>query len=167
MTNLFLKINKDLFRLNLNPTEILILAQAMEFHINTRDCFISDKQLASQFGVSESTITREMKKLESLGYITRNTKNVKGGKVRHIKVNLDKIEESITTINLSVDDDSQQNLQQSNCLLTTINLPIVNKQNDIIKDNSVDKRKDNIEVLTPFGVKTSNRLLPAEEEFSF
>ncbi len=70
--------------MGLNPVQILILAQIMEFETNTGDCFISDKQLAEQFGVSESTIKRELKKLEEQGYIFRNTKNVKSGKERHI-----------------------------------------------------------------------------------
>lgn len=144
MTNLFLKINKDLFKLELNPTEILVLAQIMEFNTNTGDCFITDKQLAEQFGVSESTITREMKKLETMGFITRETKNVKGGKERHIKANLTKIEEKLTTVCLSVDCEEKQDLQQSNCLLTTINSPIDKVQNDLIKDNIKNKIKDNI-----------------------
>lgn len=59
----------------------------MEFQTNTGDCFISDKVLAENFCISESTIKREIKKLEDLGYITRETKNVKGGKERHMRVN--------------------------------------------------------------------------------
>jgi hypothetical protein len=31
MNNVFLKVNKDLFKLKLNPTEILLLAQIMEY----------------------------------------------------------------------------------------------------------------------------------------
>ena len=31
MANVFLKVDKDLFSLDLNPTEILTLAQIMEF----------------------------------------------------------------------------------------------------------------------------------------
>ena len=57
----------------------------MEFETNTGDCFISDKQLAAQFGVSESTISRSIKKLETMGFIIRETRNVKGGKERHLK----------------------------------------------------------------------------------
>ncbi len=83
----------------------------MEFETNTGDCFISDKQLAEQFGVSESTISRELKKLETMGFIVRETKNVKGGKERHIKT---------TNVKLPI-------VQESNCLLH-------NKQNDFIKD---------------------------------
>ncbi len=94
MTNVFLKVNKGLFSMGLNPTEILILAQIIEFQTNTGDCFISDNQLASMFGVSESTIKREVKKLEDLGFITRETKNIKGGRERHIKVNIEKLQGS-------------------------------------------------------------------------
>lgn len=94
MTNIFLKVNKDLFSLGLNPTEILILAQIIEFQTNTGDCFISDKHLSEQFGVSESTIKREVKKLEDMGYIMRETRNIKGGRERHLKANFDKLQGS-------------------------------------------------------------------------
>ena len=140
MTNLFLKINKDLFKLELNPTEILVLAQIMEFNTNTGDCFITDKQLAQQFNVSEKTISRSMKVLEDKNYIKRETRNVKGGKVRHINLNEYEINKAISTMDkLSFD-----NQQQSKCPLTTDNLSIDKGQNDLIKDNIKDKEKDNI-----------------------
>lgn len=157
MTNLFLKINKDLFKLGLNPTQILILAQVIEFNTNTGNCFISDKQLAAQFGVSESTIKREIKKLdEELGYISRETKNVKGGRERIIKVNLSKIEEKLSSVNLSFDSEEKQNSQGSNCHLSSINLPLVKEQIDTIKDNIKDNLIDNNrEALTAKAVKSS------------
>ena len=65
----------------------------MEFNTNTGDCFISDKVLAENFGVSEKTISRSIKALEDKGFIKRDTKAVKGGKTRHITVNAAKIEE--------------------------------------------------------------------------
>lgn len=152
MTNLFMKVNKDLFNLGLNPTEILILAQVIEFNTNTGDCFISDKVLADNFGVSESTIKREVKKLEELGFIVRETRNVKGGRERHIKVNLSKIEEKLTSIKLSLDDTNKV----QNELCTSVNLPLVKGQNDTIKDNIKDNLKDNYqEALTANAVKTS------------
>ena len=119
MTNIFMKVNKDLFKLKLNPTEILIIAQVMEFQTNTNDCFISNKVLAEQFGVSEKTISRAVEALEQRGFITRNTKNVKGGKERHMRVNLDKIEEELTKDNLSVVNEEPKNPQRTNCPLTT------------------------------------------------
>lgn len=103
----------------------------MEFQTNTKNCFISDDVLAENFGVSKSTISRSMKELENKGFITRDTKNVKGGKERHIAVNIDNIEKT---------------LQQSNCLLTKVNLTIDNRQNDSIKDKIKDNIKDKIEL---------------------
>lgn len=143
MTNIFMKVNKDLFKLKLNPTEILIIAQVMEFQTNTNDCFISNKVLAEQFGVSEKTISRAVEALEQRGFITRNTKNVKGGKERHMRVNLDKIEEELTKDNLSVVNDEPQKPQRTNCPLTTDKMSLVKGQNDIIKDNGIDNLKDN------------------------
>jgi DNA-binding MarR family transcriptional regulator len=100
---------------------------------------MSDKALADNFGVSESTITRALKALEGKGIIARHTKNVKGGKERHITVNLDKIGADATTSKMMVDSSAQP----SNCLLTTSKLTDDNKQNDLIKDNIKDKEKDN------------------------
>lgn len=162
MTNIFLKINKDLFKLGLNPTEILILAQIIEFNTNTGDCFISDKQLAETFGVSESTVKREVKKLEELGFIIRETKNVKGGKERHIKVNLTKIEEVLTSVKMSFDNANKA----QNELSTSVNLPLVKEQNDTIKENIKDNLKDNyMGELKPLpGVFNSPKSEPGEEK---
>ena len=163
MTNLFLKVNKDLFKLKLNPTEILILAQIMEFNTNTGSCFISDKVLAESFGVSEKTISRTIKALEDKGFITRETRNVKGGKERHMIANLKKIEAALTKDNLSVVDSKNINKGHNDCC-TRDNLSVDKGQNDLIKDNIKDKSlKDNIgEALTASAVKSSIEL-PEEE----
>lgn len=142
MANVFLKVNKDLFKLGLNPTEILIVAQIMEFETNTGSCFISDKALAEAFGVSEKTISRTLKALEDKGIIVRDTKSAKGGKVRYMTVNKAKLR---TTDNLTVDNKDNG---QIDCY-TTDNLTVDNGQNDLIKDNIKDnilkenKEKDN------------------------
>ncbi len=137
MANVFLKVNKDLFSYGLNPTEILILAQIIEFETNTGDCFISDRQLADNFGVSESTISRELKKLESNGFIVRETRNTRNGKERHLR-----IANSNLTVGNNNTNSARVNLlvaQESNCLLP-------NMQNELIKDNSKKiKEKDNKE----------------------
>ena len=144
MTNMFMKVNKDFFKLGLNPTEILILAQVMEFNTNTGICFITDKQLAEQFGVSDKTISRSMKVLEDKGFIRRETKNVKGGKERHIFINLTNIELALSKDKMSVDKEDVSNSQQTKCPLTTDKMSIDKGQNVLIKDNIKDKEKDNI-----------------------
>lgn len=158
MTNLFLKVNKDLFKLGLNPTEILILAQIMEFNTNTGDCFISDKVLAENFGVSEKTISRSIKALEDKGFIKRDTKNVKGGKVRHLTANAAKIEETLTKDNLSVVNNSNNIHNGQNVCCTKDKLSVVNGQNDLIKDNIKEKEKDNNGI--DFSAKAENSILP-------
>lgn len=149
MTNLFLKVNKDLFKLGLNPTEILVLAQIMEFNTNTNDCFISNKVLAEQFGVSEKTIARAIEALEKKGYITRNTKNVKGGKERHMLVNTKNLEAQLTKDNLSVDSQDDVSTRDKmtidkgqNDFCTKDNLTLDKGQNDSIKDNIKDNIKE-------------------------
>lgn len=141
MTNNFLKVNKDFFKLELAPVEILILSQIDEFNRTTGDCFISNEVLANNYGVSEKTISRALKALEDKGYITRATKNVKGGKERHITINLNVIEKDLTKDKKSV----VENPQRTNCPLTTDKLSFDNGQNDLIKDKGKDNLKDNIE----------------------
>lgn len=150
MTHLFLKVNKDLFNLGLNPTEILLLSQIMEFHNTTGNCFMSDKAFSAAFGVSEKTISRELKVLEDKGFITRDTKAVRGGKERHITYNAAAVEKALTKDKLT----DAECLQQTNCPLTTDNLTFDKGQNDLIKDNLIDKKKDNNCVLLPKGNKT-------------
>lgn len=162
MTNMFMKVNKDFFKLGLNPTEILILAQVMEFNTNTGICFITDKQLAEQFGVSDKTISRSMKVLEDKGFIRRETKNVKGGKERHIFINLANIELALSKDKMSVDKEDVSNSQQTNCPLTTDKMSIDKGQNVLIKDNIKDKEKDNIgEIEKPTALSIS---LQTDEE---
>lgn len=96
MTNIFLKVNKDLFKLGLNPTEILLMAQVMEYQVNTGDFFMSDELLAGEFGVSVSTISRAIKALKEKHLLIVETKYVRGGRERHIQINTKKIEELLS-----------------------------------------------------------------------
>lgn len=111
----------------------------MEFDTNTGNCFISDEALTEIFGISKSTVSREIKVLESKGFITRQTVNVKGGRKRTMTVNYNKIEEALTSVNLTLDGCQQD----SNCVLSSVNLTVDNKQNDSIKDNIKDNLKYN------------------------
>lgn len=139
MSNNFLKVYKDLFKLGLNPTELMVLSQIIEFQVNTNNCFISNEALAEIFNVSEKTISRALTALEGRGFITRNTKNIKGGRDRRMTVNFDVIKNELTKVKLTLDDS-----QRSKCPLTTVKLSLVNGQNDLIKDNSINKKeKDN------------------------
>lgn len=149
MTNVFLKVNKDLFKLGLNPTEILVLAQVIEFNTTTGDCFISDKALAEAFGVSDKTISRTISALEDKGFIVRDTRSAKGGKIRHITANINKIEEVLTTDKMSI----ENNTQQTKCPLTTDKLSFDNGQNDLIKENIKDNQKEKIKEKTPIPTK--------------
>lgn len=93
MTNKFLMVNKDLFGWGLSPIEILIVSQVMEYQRTTGDCFMSDQALAALFGVSASTVSRALAALEEKGLLQRETKNIKGGRERHMRINPSKIEE--------------------------------------------------------------------------
>ena len=158
MTDKFLKLNKDLWKLKLNANKQQILSYIMEFDKNTGDCFISDETFSMYLNTSKSTVSREIKAFEKMGYLIRNTKNVKGGKERHLKVNQKKIEEDISNVNLSL-----VAPQQSKYLLSNVNQPSDNKQNDIIKDKLKDNLKDNKEILSTDVDKISYEIPEVEE----
>lgn len=157
MTN-FLGIDKNLFKLGLNPTQILIVAQIMEFERNTGDCFISNERLSEQFGISVSTIKREIKKLEDDGFIIRDTKNIQKGKERHLRTNSTKL--NLNLVNETNDKSARLKLnlpQSSNC-------PLRKEQNEPIKDNNKNiNLKDNEEILSTNVDKISYEIPEVEE----
>lgn len=96
----FLMIDKDLFKLDLTPIQLLILAQVMEFDRNTGDCFISNERMAKQFGVSEATVRNQIDKLvKEKKYIIRDTKNTQKGKERHMLINWAQVDADIDRAN--------------------------------------------------------------------
>lgn len=128
---------------------------------------MSDEALAENFGVSKSTISRSIKNLVDKGFIARETKNIKGGKERHITVNIGNIEKALTNVNLPIDEEKEIP-QTSNCLLSNVNLPIVNGQNDFIKDKRVDNSKDNIGgIIQPAAEVIPLQTAASSEEFVF
>jgi DNA-binding MarR family transcriptional regulator len=123
MSKGFLQIDKSLFELGLNPTEILVLAQIMEYNRTTGDFFMSDDAMGKQFGVSSKTISRALAVLEEKKLIVRETKNVQKGKERHIKLTKD---------NLTLDSnpkDKMSVVEETNC-------PLSKGQNDLIKEKN-------------------------------
>lgn len=131
MSNLFLKLNKDLFKLGLNPTELIILAQIMEFDTNGMICYMTNEQFAAMLTVSERTVSRALNDtLQAKGYITIvNPKS----KSRSFRLNRDVIEAELGQID-SVEE-HRQNVQENMDSLSN-----QHRQNDPIKD----KEKDNI-----------------------
>lgn len=93
MNNLFLQVNKGLFKKGLTPIEILVYAQVAEFIRTTGECFISDAVMAENFGVSAKTINNAVSSLVEKGFLIKETENVKGGRIRHL----------FTTENFSID----------------------------------------------------------------
>lgn len=141
-TNLFLQVNKDLFNLKeINPLEMLIISQIMEFDRNKRDCYITNEQLAENFHVSTKTISRALNHLEDeLHYIKRDTKTVEGKRIRYMKVNYEIINAATKETKCpfeKVDEKDKMSLsEETKC-------PFQKGQNDSIKDNRKDNIKDN------------------------
>ena len=145
MTNLFLKVNKDLFGIGLNPIEILIVAQVLEFQTKKLECYITDDSFAKDFNVSRSTVARAVKALEDKGILNRQTTNIKGGKLRYLTINIDKIEELINKCqNDTCKNESEEINKCQFDYCTSVNLTIDKQQNDTIKDKRKDKNEKEI-----------------------
>jgi DNA-binding transcriptional MocR family regulator len=112
----------------------------MEYDTTTGKCFISDSTLAAAFGVSAKTVSRAVSNLEQRGFIKRETRNIKGGRERIMIPVVEAIEQELTKDKLTIVEP-----QRTKSPLSKDNLSIVNGQNDFIKDNIIDKEKDNID----------------------
>ena len=154
MTDKFLKLNKDLYKLKLDADQQYILAYVMEFDRNKQQCYMSDESFAMCLNTSTKTVSRKIKILTDKGYITKETTNTQNGKLRYLKPILNKIENDIkdyessqgTKCPLEINEEIRKG-QNVHC--GKDNLSIRKGQNDLIKDNLKDNRKDNIS--EPFG----------------
>ena len=154
MTDKFLKLNKDLYKLKLDADQQYILAYVMEFDRNKQQCYMSDESFAMCLNTSTKTVSRKIKILTDKGYITKETTNTQNGKLRYLKPVLNKIDNDIkdyessqgTKCPLEINEEIRKG-QNVHC--GKDNLSIRKGQNDLIKDNLKDNRKDNIS--EPFG----------------
>lgn len=148
MTELFLKVNKDLYKLKLNANEQLILSYILELQTKNRECFISDESFSQYLNTSVKTVSRAIKSLEEKSYVIRETKNVKGGKKRYLTVDINQVNNDLTTVNLTIDKNEESTMDKmtvdngQNDRCTMDNLSVVNGQNDLIKDNIKDNIKE-------------------------
>ena len=154
MTDKFLKLNKDLYKLKLDADQQYILAYVMEFDRNKQQCYMSDESFAMCLNTSTKTVSRKIKILTDKGYITKETTNTQNGKLRYLKPVLNKIENDIkdyessqgTKCPLEINEEIRKG---QNVPCGKDNLSTRKGQNDLIKDNLKDNRKDNI--CEPFG----------------
>ena len=72
----FLAVEKQWLGSGLDSLELLIIAQIAEYQRQKWPCYITDKQLAQRFGVSDRTICRYLDALEEKGVLIRETKTV-------------------------------------------------------------------------------------------
>ena len=154
MTDKFLKLNKDLYKLKLDADQQYILAYVMEFDRNKQQCYMSDESFAMCLNTSTKTVSRKIKMLTDKGYVTKETTNTQNGKLRYLKPVLNKIENDIkdyessqgTKCPLEINEEIRKG---QNVYCGKDNLSTRKGQNDLIKDNLKDNRKDNIS--EPFG----------------
>ena len=154
MTIEFLQINKDLYKLKLDADQQYILAYVMEFHRNNRQCYMSDESFSIYLNTSTKTVSRKIKSLVDKGYITKETSNTQNGKIRYLKPVLNKIENDIKAYNNSQGTKCPLEINEEirkgqNVCCGKDNLSTRKGQNDLIKDNLKDNRKNNIS--EPFG----------------
>ena len=140
MDNIFLAVDKRYFNSGLKSIEMMIASQIEEFKRNGKQCYLTNKQFAEMLGESESTIKRELDKLEGLNVISRDTKTVKGNgranKQRTISINeIDKWKVQIEPGSNAMVGSNVDNgrFKSSQCKV----------QNEPIKDNLKEKLKDN------------------------
>ncbi|MBR5287722.1 MAG: helix-turn-helix domain-containing protein [Clostridia bacterium] len=72
----FLAVEKQWLGSGLDSLELLIIAQIAEYQRQKWPCYVTDKQLAQLFGVSDRTICRYLEALEEKGVLIRETKTV-------------------------------------------------------------------------------------------
>lgn len=154
MTDKFLKLNKDLYKLKLDADQQYILAYVMEFDRNKQQCYMSDESFAMCLNTSTKTVSRKIKMLTDKGYVTKETTNTQNGKLRYLKPVLNKIENDIKAYNNSQGTKCPLEINEEirkgqNVCCGKDNLSTRKGQNDLIKDNLKDNRKDNIS--EPFG----------------
>lgn len=154
MTDKFLKLNKDLYKLKLDADQQYILAYVMEFDRNKQQCYMSDESFAMCLNTSTKTVSRKIKMLTDKGYITKETTNTQNGKLRYLKPVLSKIENDIKAYESSQGtkcplEENEEIRKGQNVCCGKDNLSTRKGQNDLIKDNLKDNRKDNIS--EPFG----------------
>lgn len=73
----YIKVNTEFFKMNLNPTEVLLLALVESFARDNKECYYTNEQLAEMFSVSVSYIKKTLDGLEAKNYIKRNTKFIR------------------------------------------------------------------------------------------
>ena len=142
--NTFLRVSTDLFKVGLNPTEILIVAKIIEYNTNTGLFHMTNAQIAELIGVSDRTVDRTLDKLEREGYITRRTDQLPDKRTRTIVFNeavFDKKLRERQNVGL-------KNSRTTICQNLDDNLSKSNRQNDIIKEKTKEKEKDK-GVITP------------------
>ena len=140
MTDKFLKLNKDLYKLKLDADQQYILAYVMEFDRNKQQCYMSDESFATCLNTSTKTVSRKIKILTDKGYITKETTNTQNGKLRYLKPVLNKIENDIkdyessqgTKCPLEINEEIRKG---QNVPCGKDNLSTRKGQNDLIKDN--------------------------------
>ena len=150
MSNYFLRVDKDWLGIGFSPIELLIVSQILEYQTKDNQCFISDETMATNFGVSSSTIARAVKGLEAKGLLNRDTKNTNKGRLRYLTINIDKLNALRNSQNDSCENKEVRNSQFDNS--ANVNLTFSNRQNDSIKDNNnkINNKKENCE-LNPKG----------------
>lgn len=140
MTNLYLQVNKDFFKLGLNPTEMIILAQVMEYGRTTGICYMTNAQFAEMLSISERTVSRTINDLLAAGFI--DVKNP-GSKKRVLEFNAAGVEaklRQIVEVKAATTENSEQPRQ--NVQVNIDNLSKKPRQNDPIKENIKDKIKE-------------------------
>lgn len=153
MANLFLKVDKRFFFLGIDSLGILILSQIDEYTSKDMTCFISNEQLAKQFGSSLSTVKRTIANLEKMGYLNGDTKNTNQEKERFLTLN----QETIEDIYAKAQSELCKSARLTENLAQGSTCPLPKGQNGPIKDKSEEQapREENKNKKDKFRATTS------------
>ena len=141
--DVFLKISKGKYFNNkdFSPIDILVMAQIEEFERNNKDCFISDETMAHNFNVSVSTISRSLDYLEKEKYIIKKIsyENVKGNIKKKRQLSIQNEDKKSDTTN-----QNEKNTTNQKALLKDNDLLKDKKDNNMIQQNEIKDKKDNL-----------------------
>lgn len=139
----FLAVEKQWLGSGLDSLELLIIAQIAEYQRQKWPCYVTDKQLALLFGVSDRTICRYLEALEEKGVIIRETKTVgENGNTRRRRT-LRIVDDQLKNMKIGNKCGSQNDgMRQTKWRDDTVKMTQSYRQNGVIKESLKENEKN-------------------------
>lgn len=139
----FLAVEKQWLGSGLDSLELLIIAQIAEYQRQKWPCYVTDKQMALLFGVSDRTICRYLEALEEKGMIVRETKTVgEAGRI-HRRRTLRIVDDQLENMKIGNKCGRQNDdMSQTKCRDNTVKMSQCYRQNGVIKESLKENEKN-------------------------